>query len=483
MSIKSRLKFSYIAMLLIPFILIIFISNIFVSYTTESSKYNLSGNTAINSAAIFGKIISSNTKLQKKINNQLLDNPDKFLDKEYLIQLEKSIDFNYSGIIVRKNDEIIYSSDYISDFVADFSLPLFKSDIVNKGNKSIHILSQQDFYFKDGSQGSLFYVINMADFKDMIARNAIIVVLSALIILILTNGILTYLTSKSIITPLKELENAANKIKQGNLDYTINISSKDEIGEVGNSFEEMRLQLKESLELQNQYEENRKELISSISHDLKTPITSIKGYIEGIRDGVADTPEKMNKYITTIYTKATYMDSLINDLFLFSKLDLGREAFNFQVVDIRNYINDCVEEINFDLDHSLINLTSKVPVTPILVNIDVHQIKRTIMNIVGNSIKYKSNEKLLIAIIVTENSDYALIEIRDNGKGIDTEALPYIFDRFYREDSSRETSIGGSGLGLAIAKKIIEEHDGSIWAESTLYKGTSIFFSLKKYRQ
>jgi Signal transduction histidine kinase len=344
-------------------------------------------------------------------------------------------------------------------------------------------LSQQDFYFKDGSQGSLFYVVNMDDFKDMIAKNAIIVVLSALIILILTNGILTYFTSKSILIPLKELENAANKIKQGDLDYKINISTKDEIGEVGNSFEEMRLQLKESLELQNQYEENRKELISSISHDLKTPITSIKGYIEGIRDGVADTPEKMDKYITTIYTKATYMDNLINDLFLFSKLDLGREAFNFQAVDIRNYINDCVEEINFDLDHSLISLTSKVTNTPILVNIDVHQIKRTIMNIVGNSIKYKSNDKLSIDIIVTENSDYAVIEIRDNGKGIDNAALPYIFDRFYRADSSRETSIGGSGLGLAIAKKIIEEHEGSIWAESTLNKGTSIFFSLKKYRQ
>ena len=111
----------------------------------------------------------------------------------------------------------------------------------------------------------------------------------------------------------------------------------------------MRARLKKSIKVQLQYEENRKELISNISHDLKTPITAIKGYIEGIRDGVADTPEKTNKYINTIYTKATDVDKLIDELFLYSKLDLNKFAFNFTKVNVYQYIEDCIEELYFPL--------------------------------------------------------------------------------------------------------------------------------------
>nr|WP_243277862.1 HAMP domain-containing sensor histidine kinase [Clostridium yunnanense] len=295
-----------------------------------------------------------------------------------------------------------------------------------------------------------------------------------------TNGIITYFVSKSIVKPLKELDRGAGEILKGNLNYKLNIDSTDEIGEVAETFEEMRLRLKKSLEIQNQYEENRKELIASISHDLKTPITSIKGYIEGIKDGVADTPDKMEKYVNTILTKANYMDSLINDLFLYSKLELNKEPFKFQTVDMNIYIQDCVEEINFDLDQSKVELIADVPEKPTLIDIDVQKVKRAIMNIVENSIKYKTDGKLIINIIVKSNNDLLTVEIRDNGKGIPKEALPYIFERFYRADTSRETVIGGSGLGLAIAKKIMDEHNGRIAVLSELGKGTSIFLSFKK---
>jgi len=330
--------------------------------------------------------------------------------------------------------------------------------------------------------GSIFFLVKMEGYKKMFQKSSAFLILFSLIILVIVTGIFTYWMSRSFIKPLKELEKAANEIKKGNLDYTLNINSKDEIGEVSHSFEEMRLRLKNSLEMQQQYEENRKELISNISHDLKTPITSIKGYIEGIKDGIADTPEKMDKYVNTIYTKANYMDSLINDLFLFSKLDLNKITFKFQLVDMISYLKDCVEEIKFEVDDLSIGLSLNVPEKSILVNIDVQQLKRTILNIVENSIKYKTDGKLEIDIILEEDTENVIIEIRDNGKGIPKESLPYIFDRFYRADTSRETIIGGSGLGLAITKKIIEEHKGTIWAQSTQNKGTSIFFSLKKYQ-
>jgi histidine kinase len=480
MSIKKRLRLTYIAMLIIPFILIVIVSNIFMSFVGGNSDYSLDNKIARNNFALFAEIISSNTKVMRSINKQILQEPNKLLDHEYLQELEKNIVIHYSGIVLRTNDEIVYSSDYIKKDITSSSLPSFASDISEQPTKGLYILSQQDFYFKDGNEGSIFYILNLEGFKKVFRENSIITLISALIILAFTNGVLNYLISKGFIKPLKELERAANEIKQGNLDYSINIDAKDEIGELSHSFEEMRLRLKQSLELQQQYEENRKELISNISHDLKTPITSIKGYIEGIKDGVADTPEKMDKYVSTIYAKATYMDSLINDLFLFSKLDLNKIEFKFQTVDITNYLKDCVEEINFDLDHSVIDLTLEAPEKTIPVKIDVQQLKRTILNIVGNSIKYKTDKKLKIDILLKETTDYVTIEIRDNGKGIANDALPYVFDRFYRADSSRESIIGGSGLGLAIAKRIIEEHKGSIWIESELNKGTSIFFTLRK---
>lgn len=316
---------------------------------------------------------------------------------------------------------------------------------------------------------------------EFVRENAALAIIYVLFILTFTNGILTYLVSKSIIKPLKQLEKAANEIKNGNLDYKISACSKDEIGDVCVAFEEMRTRLKESLAIQQQYEENRKELISNISHDLKTPITSIKGYIEGIRDGVADTHDKMNKYINTIYTKANYMDNLIDDLFLFSRLDLNRVPFDFQAVDIGSYIKNCAEEFNFDFDRENIELTSNIPEKPIMVKADLQKLKRVIMNIVDNSIKYKGIGRLKISISVQDKDDDAMIIVKDNGKGIPKEALPYVFDRFFRADASRETTRGGSGLGLAIVKRIIEEHGGRIWVESEINEGTAIFFTLKKH--
>lgn len=476
MSIKTRLRMTYFAMLIVPVILIIVLSHIFTSYMGGSSRYDV-GDKMNNYTS---RIISENNRFNDNIVKELLQNPDKLLDKSYLAELNEKVGLNHTGLILRIDNEVDFVSENIKSELKEELLPDFNGDISAQKNLNLYILSKQDFYFTDGRPGSIFYALNTNGFKNAFRENSLVVIIIALIILSLSTGVLTYWVSRTIIKPLKELEKAANEIKHGNLDYSAKICTRDEIGQVSYSFEEMRLKLKKSLELQQQYEENRKELISNISHDLKTPITAIKGYIEGIRDGIADTPEKMDKYVSTIYSKATYMDSLINDLFLYSKLDLNKVPFKFQNVDIVNYIKDCVEEISFDLNPDLVQINSRVPEKSIMVKIDVQELKRTIMNIVGNSIKYKGEEKLNIDISLKEAEGKVNIEISDNGKGIAKEAVPYIFDRFYRAEASRETTIGGSGLGLAISKRIIEEHGGEIWAESQLGKGTTIGFTLKK---
>ncbi len=302
-----------------------------------------------------------------------------------------------------------------------------------------------------------------------------------IIIFALTNGLLTYLVSRSILTPINKLSIAAKKISKGDLEYSIQSNKKDELGELTNTFEAMRIKLKDAKEAQLQYEQNRQELIASISHDLKTPLTSIKGYITGIQDGVAHTPEKLKKYLDTIYKTANDMDELIDELFLYSKLDLQKVPFHFEKVDLYTFFADFVDELSFHLEKE--QGTAMLVANredSYLVKADRDKLKRAVTNIVQNSLKYINKNKKKIKVFLTSEPNHVTVEIRDNGMGIKKEDLPHIFESFYRIDTSRNSSTGGSGLGLSIVKKIIEGHDGHVWTQSELEKGTSIYFTLKK---
>ncbi len=289
---------------------------------------------------------------------------------------------------------------------------------------------------------------------------------------------------KGIVNPIWELDIAMKQIAEGNLDYRISNHYQGEISELFNNYEEMRLRLKESTGEIEENEKRNRELVSNISHDLKTPITSIKGYVEGIMDGVADTPEKMEKYINTIYNKANDMNRLINELTIYSGIDNNRIPYNFQQIIVSDYFNDCIEEVGLDLESKNIqlnfdNLVSK----DTIIIADPEQMKRVINNIVGNSIKYLDRNNGIIEIRILDEIDSIRVEIEDNGKGIAPKDLSHIFERFYRTDASRNSSKGGSGIGLSIVKKIIEDHGGYIWASSKEGDGTCMHFVIRKYKE
>jgi signal transduction histidine kinase len=485
MSIKVRLLLSYLAMLIIPIILTVMVallagfyyfSGVQKAYGVEAQFYP------------FAKTIDQRDKLFSSIKLTSIQNPENFEDEAYLKNLEKELESLNSGIIVRKNDQIIYLSSLLSDFNTKEYLPKFGEYVkdITVPFRDVKIglfLSQQDFYFTDRGSGSVFLATNVEPFKKAFNKLHITISIFIIIILIATNGTLTFIVARSIIKPLYKLKASANEIKEGNLDFEINVSSKDEIGEVCTAFEEMRARLKESIEVQLQYEENRKELISNISHDLKTPITAIKGYVEGIRDGVADTPEKMSKYINTIYTKAGDVDKLIDELFLYSKLDLHRFPFSFTSVNVYQYIDDCIEELQFHLLEKNITINHSSTYTkPLFIIADVQQLKRVFINVIENAVNYMDKENGEINIVIKQDENSVIIQVSDNGQGIPSESLPHIFDRFYRADPARNIAAGGSGLGLSIAKKIIEEHGGVISANSIEGEGTNMVFTLKKYR-
>ncbi len=304
------------------------------------------------------------------------------------------------------------------------------------------------------------------------------------IVLLVTAALLTNWLRSSIFGPMESLNVAMKHIRDGNLDYSIETSAQGEIGELYTNYEDMRLRLKESTEEKLEREKQNRELISNISHDLKTPITSIKGYAQGLLDGVANTPEKQEKYLRTIYNKANDMDKLINELTLYSRIDSDRIPYSFHRINVSDYFADCVEEIGMDMESRGIQLNYVNMVSPdTRIIADPEQLKRVINNIVSNSVKYIDKPHGIIDIRILDEQDSVRFEIEDNGKGIAARDLPNIFDRFYRTDSSRNSAQGGSGIGLSIVKKIVEDHGGYIWATSREGEGTCMHFVLRKYRE
>jgi signal transduction histidine kinase len=277
---------------------------------------------------------------------------------------------------------------------------------------------------------------------------------------------------------------ATQNIKNGNLDFEVEVHNQDEIGELCEDFEEMRIRLKDNAEEKLRSEQQQKELISNISHDLKTPITAIKGYVEGLIDGVADTPEKQNKYLQTVYSKAIDMDRLINELSFYSKIDTNKIPYTFNRINVVDYFEDCAEDLGRELEDEGFGFSYQNYVDDSVQMIaDAEQVKRVINNIVGNSKKYSDKAETTIRMTVKDVGDFVQIEIEDNGRGIAAKDLPYIFDRFYRTDASRNSSKGGSGIGLSIVKKIMEDHGGKIWAASKEGVGTVMYLVLRKYQE
>ena len=310
---------------------------------------------------------------------------------------------------------------------------------------------------------------------------------TALVILIFTSVSVGLWIYRSVATPLVKLRKATQNIKDGNLDFVLDVEGTDEFAELCRDFEEMRRRLKESAEEKLVLDKENKELISNISHDLKTPITAVKGYVEGIMDGVADTPEKMDRYVRTIYNKTVEMDHLINELTFYSKIDTNRIPYTFSKLNVEDYFSDCAEEVGLELETRGIQLCYANYVdSEVQVIADGEQIRRVIHNIISNAIKYMDRGKGMKGIIqirVKDVGDFVQVEIEDNGKGIAAKDLPYIFDRFYRTDVSRNSAKGGSGIGLSIVRKILEDHGGKVWATSREDIGTIMYFVLRKYQE
>lgn len=491
MKIKTRLAIAFVTITVVPIALIYIAVMGLVNYQGRSFQKNYGLNEQIdllsgNSTQLFNRLTQGT---QKAIQKAVEENSDLFNDPAYLDALNTELQKKYSYLILRKNDSITFAGSKEGEELFD-RLPPYGD---YQGNSSggfymdgeeQHLLKQIDFAFPDGSEGSLFIVTNVGDYVPEIKAMIGEMLLVGILIIFFTAGILIMWVYRALLQPLHKLQEATKKIRDGNLDFTLDVDNDDEIGLLCQDFEEMRLRLKESSEEKLQYDKESKELISNISHDLKTPITAIKGYVEGIQDGVASSPEKLDKYIKTIYNKANDMDRLIDELTFYSKIDTNKIPYNFTKINVAEYFGDCVEEVGLDMETRGIELGYFNYVDEdVVVIADAEQMKRVINNIIGNSLKYLDKKKGIINIRIKDDGDFIQVVIEDNGKGIAAKDVALIFDRFYRTDSSRNSAKGGSGIGLSIVKKIVEDHGGRIWATSKEGIGTEIHFVLRKYQE
>lgn len=492
MKLKNRLLTGFIIITALPILLIALSAGTIVRYQVNSIQetYDVEYGTW----QILANPVQIFNRLTKGVYNEILitalKEPEALEDLDYIASLNSKLLDKYSFIALRKDKDFLYVGNTKHFEAIKGVFPRFgeyNTDLEGGffvDSKMPYLLKQQDFYFTDEAEGSIFIITDLSIIVPQIKASLIQIVWSVIGVLLVTAMVLIVWIYQSILRPLNTLHAATYAIKQGNLDFSIKGDPDDEIGRLCNDFEEMRIRLKRLIEVRLKYEEDMKEMISNISHDLKTPVTAIKGYAEGIIDGVADTSEKREKYLKTIATKAADISILVDELSFYSKIDCDTVPYTFKQINIHDYFGDCIEELSLGLEVENIKLIYENDINKsIKVEVDAEQLKRVVNNIIGNSVKYVNRQMGLIKIVIKDRGKFVEISIADNGEGVKEKDLPLLFERFYRADESRNSQKGGSGLGLAIAKKIIEDHNGTIRAESKAGEGLTILFTLPKCQE
>lgn len=458
-------------------------------------------------------------KITEQDYNMLIDtaenHPENLLNVDYLMRINSLLEKHHAFLILRHNgSDVFIGNEELYDKMP--TLPAFYDGewdnqyLSLMDQKNSIIIQTKDYYYRDNSKGQLFLATDVSGLFTHWHQFILELLYSYLLIIFITALLLITWIYRSIVLPLNILRIATHQIGAGNLDQPVQILSTDEIGELCQDFDEMRLDLKNMIDEQTHYEENMRSMLSSISHDLQTPLTAIKGYAEGLLDGIAQTPEMQEKYLHTVLHKANDMAYLVSELALFAQMEQDILTYHFTPLDVTDYFSDCMEDLELDIETMGMTLSyynNTAPGTQIYA--DPEQLKRVIYNIVNNAAKYACQTPSTLHVRIEETlpqnpppplyrqlskdgtdlepqekpPEYIRIQIEDEGPGIPVQDLPHIFDRFYRADTSRNSSTGGSGLGLSIVRKIITDHGGHVWAESIEGVGTNINLALKKYKK
>jgi signal transduction histidine kinase len=300
-------------------------------------------------------------------------------------------------------------------------------------------------------------------------------------VLLIFAGILSgsfgYLLASRMTQSLRDLQKGAQQLARGDFSARVVLNEVDELSSVAESFNKMADELERSFARQRALEQARRDLVAAVSHDLRTPLTSIRAMVEAITDGVVADPATIQRYHATMRTQIESLSGLINDLFELSKLESEQFQLQLEPINLNDLVSDVLESMQPQAKGKNVSLTGIFGDDLPVIKAELVKIQRVLYNLVQNAIRHTpANGAICLTTKATPQG--VQVEIEDTGEGISPEDMPHIFEQFFRGDKSRSRETGGAGLGLAIAKRIVEAHQGRIWVESQLDGGTRFSFTL-----
>lgn len=479
MTIKKKIRLSNIMMVLIPIIFTAVVINVCLHTSLGSFWYTLEAMYSDENSIQFAQSMIYTYQQELWENNwgqgEHPDASEEIKRSDEMYHLENKLSGMGYQFMITKNEKLIYTNLSEEDMQAARSVAGDAIDTAKTLTASRHEVSVIKNTFYHGEKTFCITAVHRQQtdqgvvnyLKNYILKYLYGIILFFIVLTLLVNGITSWWISGSILKPLRLLSTGTKEIREGNLDTRMEYQKKDEFGQVCRDFEEMRNFLKESVEQRLRDEKKRRALITGISHDLRTPLTSISGYLDGLMDGIADTPDKRMRYLQAIKTRTGNLVSLVDSLSEYSRLDNGFR-YHMEAADFREFVEQYLETLKPDAEQNQIEIVFLYGKETYPVRIDREEFKRVFDNLFTNTVKYRTLEKSRVQISLERTLTGTDIELvyQDDGPGVPQESLEQIFDSFYRVDDARTQSEKGSGIGLAVVREIILGHSGSVQADN-----------------
>ncbi len=425
-------------------------------------------------------------------NIQFMDteNENRILLKKYVEKIENGnyVSCDYPYLVISTHGDVLFQNQDVFQFSQN---KVNVEEMLTVDEYSLHQYKDYKKVFFTIKQnqtvtGFVVFLVPIDETRQQINGEITMAFLPLMIGLVIAIGVFTYqmiYSKRRVYKPMEEITESARAIINGNYEkevlrvYSTKIRA-NEVGQLTYSFELMRDELKEKQIKEEQLKKSQQELISCISHDLKTPISTIKAYTEGLRDGIARTDIERMEYVQTILEKTNLLNTMITELLEFSNTQLKQLDIKKEEIYLQDYLTPVMKELEgYVTYHSMKFFVTNTEENPIVI-MDSKRITEVLYNLVENSIKYKQANDPMIHIHITRKEKGILIRVIDNGTGINANDIPYVFDKFYRAEKSRSSNIPGSGLGLSICKYIIEQHNGEIYCKNLTSSGCEFGFTI-----
>lgn len=469
LTIKRKLFWSNVLMVIVPIVLSAILSVIIINTFDENHRGEVSVDTGL-----FYHIAEEIEYCEENLDRKSLEE----LFSEWVSRINESPNKSVSLAVYAGQNLIVQSENFEQSYLLEFAFEHPDKTDFNIDGELLYRAQIRNYtlYLQDLDYEEEILEVYVED--DSAFPDSLLLFVAIVGAFVITGRVITYLVFRSIATPLDILVEGVHEIRDGNLSYRIRYDRNDEFKTVCDDFNEMAYQTEQLVMARQKDEESRRELIAGMTHDLRTPLTSIQAYTEGLIEGVASTPALRQEYLETILYKSKDLERIIEQLFTFSKLDTNNFPFRFEVFDIGEELREYVSLVEDDYDRKGLSVHLVEVDAGACIRADKLQLRNVFTNVLENAVKYNDSENPEISITSVSRGTVVTLTFTDNGPGVPEEKLGKLFDAFYRTDKARRNPGEGSGLGLAISAKVIAQMNGAIRAQNHTDGGLSIVVDL-----